>query len=161
MLIPLPLSSSSVSSLAGREYMSESEFIGWITNTASSHASTSFVQSLASSLKSKRSNSQPHTSYPAPASGSPSATSPSYSGSASRAHDPELEQDLRAAFAAFDQDSNGYLSKSELRDALRVLQEQELTDEELDRLMRQADRDGDGLIGIEDFLSSILPSKPS
>lgn len=75
-------------------------------------------------------------------------------------HDPELEQDLRAAFAVFDQDGNGFLSRSELRAALKVLKEEELSDQDLDRLMRHADRDGDGQIGFEDFFASIASPPP-
>ena len=147
--------------------MTESEFIAWITTTAATHGHPSFVQSFTSSLKCKRSSSSPQNTFIVGGSSRSASSSTSslpsgsgLSGARARAHDPELEQDLRAAFAAFDQDSNGYLSKEELRAALRVLREEELTDEELEQLMRQADKDGDGQIGIEDFFSSILPSSP-
>lgn len=140
--------------------MSETEFISWITSKIASHSS--FAQSLASSLKHKRSGSSPAVVAPQATrsmTGS-TGTATTTSSSSSSSRDPELEQDLRAAFAVFDTDSNGYLSRSELQSALRVLREEEMTEEEVDRFMRSADRDGDGEIGIEDFFAAILSPPP-
>lgn len=74
--------------------------------------------------------------------------------------DPELERDLRAAFSVFDQDGNGYLSREELREAVRVIREDEITDEELEKLIRRADRDGDGQINFDEFYAYIAALPP-
>lgn len=164
---------------AGKESMSETEFITWITNTTSMSNNNSLIHSIASSLKGKRSgtsSSSSGTHGGGPTVGSScinsgrssslssilSSSSPTSTTSSKHDpdNDPELERDLRAAFSVFDLDGNGLLSRSELRDAMRVLKEEDLTDEQLDRLMRNADRDGDGHIGFQDFFAFFASSAP-
>lgn len=141
----------------GKDSMSENEFITWITATTCTNSS--LVRSITSSIKHKRSSSSPTTTT-SPSLSSLQSSSTSLASGGKKVEDPELDQDLRAAFAVFDQDGNGFLSRSELRDALRVLREEELTDQELDRLMQHADKDGDGRIGYEDFFASIASFSP-
>jgi Ca2+-binding EF-hand superfamily protein len=74
----------------------------------------------------------------------------------------EEERDLRAAFSVFDTDGNGFISRTELREALVLLNESPV---EVDSLLKEADIDCDGQISVEDFLlilsSSDLPkNKP-
>ena len=54
---------------------------------------------------------------------------------------------MAEAFAVFDVDKDGYITKSELRQVMNRLGES-LTDEQL-----EADTDGDGKIDIKDFKS--------
>lgn len=51
----------------------------------------------------------------------------------------------REAFSVFDRDGDGYISGPELRFVMTKLGEN-LTDEELEDMIREADLDGDGVI---------------
>ena len=64
---------------------------------------------------------------------------------------PSGEDELKEAFAVFDKDGNGFISREELRAALLNLGER-LDDEELDAMMKAADRDGNGEIDYEEFI---------
>ena len=55
-------------------------------------------------------------------------------------------------FRVFDDDGNGFISVSELRQVMTNLGER-LTDEEVDQMIREADIDGDGLVNYEEFVS--------
>ena len=56
--------------------------------------------------------------------------------------------ELKEAFKVFDKDQNGYISEAELKQVMRQLGE-ELTDEELQEMIREADEDGDGQVNYE------------
>jgi len=49
----------------------------------------------------------------------------------------------------FLQDANGRISSSELHDVLRRLGDQDVSDEQIDDLIREIDLDGDGLVDYE------------
>jgi len=55
------------------------------------------------------------------------------------------DADLLEAFKVFDKDKNGYISATELRVMMTTLGEN-LTDEEVDRILREADIDHDSQI---------------
>ena len=55
------------------------------------------------------------------------------------------EDEMMAAFRAFDDDGNGYISASELRQALLKLGER-MSEAEIVDMIREADMDGDGLV---------------
>ena len=57
---------------------------------------------------------------------------------------------MAEAFAVFDVDKDGFITKSELRQVMNRLGEN-LTDEQLDAMIREADQDGDGKINEEEF----------
>ena len=57
---------------------------------------------------------------------------------------------MAEAFAVFDVDKDGYITKSELHQVMNRLGEN-LTDEQLDAMIREADEDGDGKINISEF----------
>uniref|UniRef100_A0A6T8N3M1 EF-hand domain-containing protein n=1 Tax=Hemiselmis andersenii TaxID=464988 RepID=A0A6T8N3M1_HEMAN len=65
--------------------------------------------------------------------------------------DPIAE--MTAAFKAIDADSDGQISKSELKDVFAMLMGFEPTAVEVDELMREADVDGDGRISQLDFVN--------
>jgi len=69
-------------------------------------------------------------------------------------HDAQEEADdiegLQMAFRAFDIDGNGKIDRAELAQVMKNLG-QELTDEEIDAMMKEADTDGDGAIDFEEF----------
>ena len=69
----------------------------------------------------------------------------------------DSDEDLRAAFAEFDVDKNGYLSKKELQDALATFGEP-LSAAEIDDMFKGIDTNGDGKICIDEFLNAMRPA---
>jgi len=65
------------------------------------------------------------------------------------ARDPLDE--LRKAFKLFDDDETGKISFANLKRVARELGEA-MTDEELQEMIDEADRDGDGEVDVEEFL---------
>ena len=69
-------------------------------------------------------------------------------------HDAENETDdiegLQMAFRAFDIDGNGKIDRDELAQVMKNLG-QELSAEEIEAMMKEADTDGDGTIDFEEF----------
>jgi len=64
----------------------------------------------------------------------------------SNAAGAESGDEIRDAFRAFDMDGNGYITVAELR---QVMANEELTDEQFDEMIQEADLDGDGLVNFE------------
>ncbi|KAL5988720.1 hypothetical protein ACLOJK_026821 [Asimina triloba] len=64
-------------------------------------------------------------------------------------------EELREAFKVFDKDQNGYISANELRLVMINLGE-ELTDEEVNQMIREADVDGDGQVNYDEFVRIML-----
>jgi calmodulin len=60
----------------------------------------------------------------------------------------DYDEELRNAFYLFDKDGSGYISSSELKAAMNNFDEN-LTDEEIEEMIREADLDGDGEISFE------------
>ncbi|KAH7962908.1 hypothetical protein HPB52_018617 [Rhipicephalus sanguineus] len=63
---------------------------------------------------------------------------------------PPTEEELRQVFEFFDKDRNGFITADELRLLMTALGEQ-LTDEEVHEMIREADMDGDGQINYHEF----------
>ena len=57
---------------------------------------------------------------------------------------------MEEAFAVFDVDKDGFITKSELRQVMNRLGEN-LTEEQLDAMIEEADKDGDGKINEIEF----------
>lgn len=70
---------------------------------------------------------------------------------AKRMRSIDIEEERREAFRIFDKDNNGYISRDELRIVMGNLGEN-LTDEEVDEMIKEADVDGDGRINYEEFI---------
>ncbi|KAL3456177.1 hypothetical protein BJX64DRAFT_271181 [Aspergillus heterothallicus] len=67
--------------------------------------------------------------------------------------DPEAE--LREAFAVFDQDKSGTISADELRRVLRSIGD-DVSDADVDEMVRMADVNGDGSIDYEEFVKLMM-----
>lgn len=61
------------------------------------------------------------------------------------------EELLRDAFTAFDANKDGVISAGELKSLMKSLGEQ-LTDEQLERMIEEADLDGDRHINFQEFV---------
>jgi len=62
-----------------------------------------------------------------------------------------MEGPLLQAFKQFDKDGNGFIDASELKKTMRELG-QNLTDDEIESMMKEADTNGDGKIDYQEFL---------
>ncbi len=60
------------------------------------------------------------------------------------------DEDIRQAFQTFDLDKNMYIGPGEIRHILGLLGEQ-VTNEEIDEMIRMCDSDGSGLISYDEF----------
>ena len=81
------------------------------------------------------------------------------------------EEEIIEAFRVFDQNGDGWIRAAELRDVLTNLREgltyevvkrlvdkveERFTDEEVDKMIRDADIDGDGQINYEEFVTRMM-----
>lgn len=71
--------------------------------------------------------------------------------------DIDTEEELREIFMIFDRENKGVISPAQIRYVMRCLQEN-FTDEEIDDIMTEGDRDGDGMLNFEEF-SGIMNAK--
>lgn len=62
----------------------------------------------------------------------------------------DAEAELRAAFEVFDKDKSGTISADELRAMLKSLGD-DMTDAEINDIIREADTDGDSNISFAEF----------
>lgn len=61
-------------------------------------------------------------------------------------------KELRDAFKEFDSNGDGQISVMELREAMRKLMGEQLTNREIDEILRDVDLNGDGLVDFEEFV---------
>ncbi|XP_057483720.1 calmodulin-2/4-like [Actinidia eriantha] len=69
--------------------------------------------------------------------------------------DTDSEEELKEAFRVFDKDLNGFISAADLSRVMTNLGEK-LTDEDIDKMIREADVDGDGQINYEEFVKVMM-----
>ncbi|GLU18398.1 hypothetical protein SLE2022_347020 [Rubroshorea leprosula] len=69
--------------------------------------------------------------------------------------DTDSEEELKEAFKVFDKDQNGFISAAELRHVMTNLREN-LTDEEVGEMIREADTKGDAQVNYEEFVRMML-----
>mmetsp|Transcript_49040 Transcript_49040/g.60275 ORF Transcript_49040/g.60275 Transcript_49040/m.60275 type:complete len:160 (-) Transcript_49040:130-609(-) len=70
-------------------------------------------------------------------------------------HQSDVEEEIKEAFGVFDMNSNGQISAAELRHVMTNLGEN-LTDAQVDGMIREADMDGDGHINYDEFVSMMM-----
>lgn len=66
-----------------------------------------------------------------------------------------IEEELIEAFKVFDRDGNGLISAHELRFVMSSSKE-ELTEEDIEEMIREADENGDGYIDYEEFVRMMM-----
>merc|ERR1712187_915845 len=72
----------------------------------------------------------------------------------------EISNDeLRAAFLAFDQDDNGKIDRKELSEAFQCLDKKQFSAAECSEMLEEADVDKDGCIDIDEFINLLTSSK--
>lgn len=69
----------------------------------------------------------------------------------------DFAHETRAAFDVFDKDGSGTISADELRQVMKSLGEN-LTDEEIDEMIREADKDKNGTIDCKSYHLSCFSS---
>ncbi|KAG9245407.1 calmodulin-like protein [Calycina marina] len=69
--------------------------------------------------------------------------------------DVDFEAEMKSAFAVFDHDGSGSISLDELRRVMKSFGEI-LTDDELDTMIKEVDKDGDGMIDYQEFMHFML-----
>lgn len=69
----------------------------------------------------------------------------------SGSEEDDIEEDLKAAFHVFDREHCGFITKEDLKQAMQLIGEN-MTDKDLDELLRTSDLDKDGKINYEDFI---------
>eukprot|EP01126_Amoeba_proteus_P050154 TRINITY_DN5904_c0_g1_i1.p1 TRINITY_DN5904_c0_g1~~TRINITY_DN5904_c0_g1_i1.p1 ORF type:complete len:127 (-),score=31.14 TRINITY_DN5904_c0_g1_i1:239-619(-) len=72
----------------------------------------------------------------------------------------EYREELREAFYMFDKNRDGSISVTELSHVLKNLN-QAASDAEINEMIRQVDKDGDGEIDFEEFVSMMANAKCS
>lgn len=63
---------------------------------------------------------------------------------------PFNDDEIKEAFFTFDMNGNGYIGVQEIRFVLDALGE-DVTDEEIDEMVRMLDIDGDGQVNFKEF----------
>ena len=63
---------------------------------------------------------------------------------------PFTDAEIKEAFYTFDMNGNGYVGAAEIRFVMDALGEQ-VTDEEIDEMIRMLDVDGDGEVNFREF----------
>ena len=72
---------------------------------------------------------------------------------------PEKKEELREAFKTFDADGDGCTTRSELRRVM-IKFGQNLTDQELDAVMLEVDKNRDGVISFSEFIEAMETYRP-
>ncbi|KAL3512480.1 hypothetical protein ACH5RR_025197 [Cinchona calisaya] len=70
--------------------------------------------------------------------------------------DTDSETELKEAFNLFDKDRDGFITAPEFREVMTKLLRENLTDEEVEEMIKQADGDGDGKVNYEEFVKMTL-----
>ena len=67
---------------------------------------------------------------------------------------------IRRAFKKYDKDENGYITIDEFRRVVEDKYSSKVSSKELSKLMKAADRNGDGKLDYDEFLKSFTYFKP-
>jgi len=63
----------------------------------------------------------------------------------------EMERELQQSFKVFDANGDGFINASELRQVMSTIGEK-MTEKDINDIMKQWDRDGDGKIDYKGYL---------
>ena len=74
---------------------------------------------------------------------------------ARKMRDADTEEELIEAFKVFDRDGNGLISGNELQHVMNSLGEN-ISQDEVEEMIKEADLDGDGYINYEEFVKMIM-----
>jgi Ca2+-binding EF-hand superfamily protein len=71
------------------------------------------------------------------------------------------EFELREAFKCIDLDGNGFISKEELRKAVRKIMstDKKISVDDVEAMMIEADQDGNGLIDFDEFVRILVDKR--
>lgn len=71
------------------------------------------------------------------------------------------EFELREAFKCIDLDGNGFISRDELKDAVRKIMstDSKVSVQDVEEMMREADTDGNGLIDFDEFVRVLVEKR--
>ena len=69
--------------------------------------------------------------------------------------DTDTDEELLEAFKVFDRDGNGFITSHELRNIMNSLGEN-LSPEEIEEMIKEADLDNDGQIDYEEFVKMMM-----
>ena len=69
--------------------------------------------------------------------------------------DTDTDEELLEAFKVFDRDGNGFITSHELRNVMNSLGEN-LTPEEIEEMIKEADLDNDGQIDYNEFVKMMM-----
>ena len=72
-----------------------------------------------------------------------------------KTHETNTEADIAAAFKVFDGDGSGSISKEEMKHIFTTLGER-MTDEEVEEMIKMADKNGDGDIDFGEFTKMLM-----
>ena len=72
--------------------------------------------------------------------------------------DTDNTENLCAAFKVFDKDGSGSIDRDELHKIMTTLGEP-LSDAEVDEMLREADKDRDGTINYQEFVTGLMGKK--
>jgi calmodulin len=79
---------------------------------------------------------------------------------ARKIQDVDSADEVKEAFKVFDKDNNTFINSDELRRVMVNLGEK-LTIEEVDEMIRDADKDGDGQINYTEFTAMMMEKSAS
>ena len=65
------------------------------------------------------------------------------------------EEDIRETFQVFDKDGNGFITAAELWQVMTIVGKN-LTNKEVDEMIREVDTDGDGQVNYEEFVTNMM-----
>merc|ERR1740129_1922125 len=74
-------------------------------------------------------------------------------------HRPFSDEEIKQAFDTFDLDKNRFVGAAEISHILQVIGE-EVTDEEIDEMIRLCDADGDGQVTFDEFFKLMTNPPP-
>jgi len=74
-------------------------------------------------------------------------------------HRPFTDEEIKQAFDTFDLDRNRFVGAAEIQHILQIIGE-EVTDEEIDEMIRICDTDGDGQVTFDEFYKMMTEPEP-